>query len=66
MEVLRENTTHRVELIRDTTELHQPHRSLGIYRVVNLSTSEVVFSTPNRDKSFGVLEFLSQSQSTRH
>ena len=59
MEVLRQNATHRVVLVRDTAQLHQAHHSLGTYRVVDIRSNVVVFRTANRDKAFGVFEFLS-------
>jgi len=58
MDVLRESASHRVELDEDTAKLHQPHKSWGTYRVVDIRTAEVIFATPNRDKAIGVYEFL--------
>lgn len=60
IEVLRENTIYRVELDEDTSQIHLPHRSWGAYRVVNRSKNEVLFESPNRDKAYGVYEFLSR------
>ncbi len=60
MDVLRENASHRVELDEDTAQLHQPHKSWGTYRVVDIRTAEVIFASPNRDKAIGVYEFLMQ------
>jgi hypothetical protein len=60
VEVLRENPYYLVELDEDTSLEHQPHRSWGTYRVVERASKRVIYSTPNRDKSFGVFEYLAQ------
>jgi hypothetical protein len=59
-EVLRENRLYVVELEEDNTTEHLPHRSWGTYRVVDRKSQRVLFSTPNRDKSFGVFEFATR------
>ena len=64
LEVLRESASHRVELDEDTSQVHQPHKSWGTYRVVNVRTGEVVFTSPNRDKAFGVFELLTSKASS--
>jgi hypothetical protein len=60
IEVLRENNLYRVELDEDTSQSHLPHRSWGTYRIVDRRTAEVIFESPNRDKAFGVFEFVTQ------
>ena len=60
IEILRETPDYLLELEKDTSHEHQPHRSWGTYRVVNRHRKQVIFSTPNRDKSFGVFEYLFQ------
>jgi hypothetical protein len=57
-ETLRESGSHRVELDEDTAEVHYAHRSWGTYRVIDVKTQQVVFASPNRDKAFGVFEYL--------
>jgi hypothetical protein len=64
-EVLRENRLYRVELDEDTSQEHLPHRSWGTYRVVDRNNTRVLFSTANRDKSFGVFEFCTQEAGLR-
>ena len=59
-QVLRESPDYLVELEEDTSQDHQPHKSWGIYRVIKRRTKQVMFSTSNRDKSFGVFEYLIQ------
>lgn len=61
LEVLRESASHWVELDEDTSQVHQPHRSWGTYRVVDRRSGKVVFSTPNRDKAFGAFELLTDT-----
>ena len=59
-DVLRENRLYLVELDEDSTIEHLPHRSWGTYRVVERKTNRALFSSANRDKSFGVFEFVSR------
>ena len=60
IEVLRENTLCQMELDEDTSKTHLPHRSWGTYRVVDRRKAQVLFESPNRDKAFGVYEYLSR------
>lgn len=59
IEVLKENSRFRVELDEDTSQTHLPHKSWGTYRVVDHKKAQVLFMSPNRDKAFGVFEYLS-------
>ncbi len=59
IEVLRTNSLYQVELDEDTSRAHIPHTSLGKYRVLNLTRPQILFETRNRDKAFGVYEYLS-------
>jgi hypothetical protein len=58
MEVLKENARYQVGLDEDSSVTHLPHRSWGTYRVVDRKAN-VLFETANRDKAFGVFEYLS-------
>lgn len=60
IKILRKNSGYSVELHEDTGRIHQPHRSWGIYRVIEAARGRVIFATPNRDKSLGVFEYLTQ------
>ena len=59
--VLRENRLYMVDLDEDTTQDHLPHRSWGTYRVVDRTEAQVLFTTANRDKAFGVFEFVTRT-----
>jgi hypothetical protein len=58
-EVLKENGRYRVDLDEDISTTHVPHKSWGTYRVLDRQNSRVLFKTANRDKAFGVFEYLS-------
>jgi hypothetical protein len=58
-EILRRNKLYQVELEEDTSLIHLPHRSWGTYRVIDARRAQVVFESANRDKAFGVYEYLS-------
>lgn len=60
LEVLRENSRYRVELDEDASSTHVPHKSWGTYRVVEAGKPAPAFESPNRDKAFGVYEYLSR------
>jgi len=60
-QVLLENALYSVELDENSFEEHVPHKSWGTYRVIDRSTARLLFKTPNRDKSFGVFEYLAQA-----
>jgi hypothetical protein len=62
VDVLRANDAYLVELETDDSVPHEPHRSWGTYRVVERATARVCFATRNRDKSFGVFEYLAQGK----
>jgi hypothetical protein len=65
IEVLKTNASYRVELDEDVTREHLPHKSWGIYRVIRAANSETVYEGPNRDKAFGVYEYLSREAHLR-
>ena len=65
IEVLRENDVYVVELETDDSEPHEPHRSWGTYRVIDRRSTQVLFETTNRDKSFVVFEYLSRQAARR-
>ena len=58
-ECLAENEAYRVELDVNDAEEHVPHKSWGMYRVVELRSRKDLFATRNRDKALGVFEYLS-------
>ena len=58
-EILRSNKAYQVELEEEVSQTHLPHRSWGTYRVIDERRAQVVFETTNRDKAFGVYEYLS-------
>jgi hypothetical protein len=60
IEVLRENESYLVQLDADSLQVHTPHSSWGTYRVLDRTHGHILFETANRDKSFGVFEYLSQ------
>jgi hypothetical protein len=63
-QTLRQGHCYLVELAPDTfaaADLSARHMSRGTYRVIERSTGKVVFQTVNRDKSYGVLEYLEAS-----
>jgi hypothetical protein len=64
-ELLRENRLYMVELDQDTSQDHLPHRSWGTYKVLDRTSTRVLYITANRDKSFGVFEFVSQEAGLR-
>ncbi|HZQ48675.1 MAG TPA: hypothetical protein VFB69_00005 [Candidatus Dormibacteraeota bacterium] len=57
-EILRQSASHRVELDEDVSVVHQPHKSWGTYRVIDAMNDTLLFESPNRDKAFGVFEYL--------
>jgi hypothetical protein len=60
IQVPRENRLYRVELDECAPTPPRAHRSLGLYRVVERGSGRLLFETPNRDKSFGVFEYLTK------
>lgn len=54
------NPRFAVQLDCDHAEAeHRPHSSWGLFKVVSRDTGKEMFSSPNRDKTIGVWEYVS-------
>jgi hypothetical protein len=56
--VLKENPLYRVELDDSVPPPTSAFRSSGLHRVVEVKSGLLLFETWNRDKSYGVFEYL--------
>lgn len=59
--VLKANPLYRVELDDSAPPPPRALRSSGLHRVVEVKSGQLLFETWNRDKSYGVFEYLTRA-----